>query len=172
MFILKHRVQTRFGGKMGRARRHPCCHAPGTQLNSKRLRAIFGAGERRDHSFGRSHCAIACLFSCDDSAACQWCLRDVPQPRLRCWHVADLGQCLTLVRDALMNGHISEAAKPTLLTRFGPRPSRFLALQTTLPVAKSFIQGNCGFYGLAARCRRGANRGYATRRPASWMVHE
>jgi hypothetical protein len=29
------------------------------------------------------------------------------------WHVADLGQCLTLVRDAPNNGHISEAAKPT-----------------------------------------------------------
>jgi hypothetical protein len=38
----------------------------------------------------------------------------------RNWHVADLGQCLTLVRDALNSGHIGEAAKPTLMTRSGP----------------------------------------------------
>jgi len=34
----------------------------------------------------------------------------------RVWHVADLGQCLTLVRNAPDNGHATEAAKPTLLT--------------------------------------------------------
>ena len=38
------------------------------------------------------------------------------EPNVGSWHVADLGQCLTLVRNAPDNGHATEAAKPTLLT--------------------------------------------------------
>jgi hypothetical protein len=35
----------------------------------------------------------------------------------RKWHVGDFGQCLTLVGDAPNNGHVSEEAKPTPMTR-------------------------------------------------------
>jgi hypothetical protein len=40
----------------------------------------------------------------------------VAAPVGRDWHVADLGQWLTLVRDAQNNGHVHEAAKSALMT--------------------------------------------------------
>ena len=86
---------------------------------------------------------------------------------------------------------------PQRLTRFGPRPSKFAALQTDLKTAiphvakpccnrivalvpslgagnatTQFHSGNYCFYGLAARGRRAANRRHATHRPANWMVQE
>jgi hypothetical protein len=35
------------------------------------------------------------------------------------WHVADLGQRLTCIRDAANSGHVSEAGRPTLMTQGG-----------------------------------------------------
>jgi hypothetical protein len=37
----------------------------------------------------------------------------------RNWHIPDLERCPTIVRDAPSNGHVSEAAKSTRLTRNG-----------------------------------------------------
>jgi hypothetical protein len=77
---------------------------------------------------------------------CRWILGGWPGqlivrtiPAVCSWHVGDLEQCPSLVREAPNNGHVRETAKRPLMTRRGHRPRGRLKWNTAVPCREDWL---------------------------------